>query len=438
MPDCSVCGYPALNQRALGQHFRVLVRGKDPSHLVYRSRDVFAGQIEGVDYVRCRVCGMTAVALGQHLVAKHGINAVQYRERFGVDASTRSAKTRAKASASRVGQPCLSKGRTKPVPCNTCGTPFEMPLVASTQVSHICPSCKQIRDGTAALTKQQSWDGKSEPEDYVTCRVCGHRSASLASHIQSRHPELSGRYRVVFQGAPVLCNANRRVIGAVSSARPRSDAWKQHQSLTQRKRFTLKDFAPYMEPDRTLDHHAAAKGLGVGLPIIRRCAKELGVPRTRRHSLGRADYKKVILTETELAPFKLKNGKVAVGKAARALGYNHLTVLKNCVRLCLPVAHRAISQELFLDTVSRALGGCGIHPGMEPTRIHQPEDRWEVPVRRVLPEPQPVGRVPRARPLHVSEPLPPHVGGLPEFPRTGSSQAEAGPGSVLPHCCQAG
>jgi len=128
-------------------------------------------------------------------------------------------------------------------------------------------------------------------------------------------------------------------------------------SVIFRKKFALADLAPYIGTDGNLDHHAAAKGLGVGLPIIRRCAEELGVPRTRRYSIGRSDYKKVILAPADLEPFKLKNGKVAVGKAAQVLGYNHLTILKNCVLLGLPVAHRAISQELFLDTVSQALGG---------------------------------------------------------------------------------
>lgn len=262
-----------------------------------------------------------------------------------------------KAAIARRGLPNPSKGRTKSTPCGTCGNPFDVPLCVSTKVPRDCPSCKHTKAETEGSVKQQSWDGKSEPEDYVSCRVCGHRSASLASHIQWKHPELSAKYQTVFPGAPVVCNVICQDIGKKSSALPRSDAWKQKMSIIFRRRFTLVDFAPYMEPDGTLDHHAAAKGLCVGLQIIKRTAQDLGVPRTKRHSLGRADYKKVILTEIDLAPFKLRNGKIAVGKAAQTLGYNHLTVLKNCVRLGLPVAHRAISQELFLDTVSRALGG---------------------------------------------------------------------------------
>lgn len=329
----------------------------DAIHVAYRSRNPFEHLTEGVDYVRCRICGMTAVALGQHLVVKHQINAVQYRERFGTDAPTQSAKTLAKASVSRKGLQNPSKGQTKSVPCGTCKEPFEIPLVVSTRVPRDCPSCKRKMADDAAAAKQQSWEEKSEPADYVTCRVCGYKSASLASHIQWNHPELSARYNIVFPGARVASDAVGKAIQNGATGLPRSDAWKQKMSIIFRTRFTVKDFAPYMEPDGTLDHHAASKGLDVSLPIIRRCAEELGVPRTTRHSLGRADYKKIILDTSDLEPFKLKNGKIAVGRAAKLLGYNHLTILKNCVRLRLPVAHRAISQELFLEMVSQALGG---------------------------------------------------------------------------------
>lgn len=355
MLNCPVCNHPNQNQRALGQHFRALAT--DAAHTTYRSRDIFAGLVEGVDHVTCRVCRKPMVSLCRHLGLVHHLSINQYREQFGMDAPTRGTKTSTKSSVARKGLPNPIKGQTKPVPCGTCGTPLEVPRSVSTKVPHDCLPCKQIQADAVASAKHQSWDGKSEPDDYVSCRVCGHRSASLASHIQWKHPDLSTRYSVVFPGAQILCDERRRSVGAVSSARPRSDAWKQKMSSIFRKRFTLADFAPYMEPDGTLDHHAAAKGLCVGLQIIKRTARDLGVPRTKRHSLGRADYKKITLTETDLAPFKLKNGKVAVGKAAQTLGYNHLTVLRNCVRLGLPVAHRAISQELFLDTVSRALGG---------------------------------------------------------------------------------
>lgn len=355
MLHCPVCNHPTQNQRALGQHFRA--HSTDADHAAYRSRDAFAGLTEGVDYVTCRACGKPSVSLCRHLGVVHQLTIVQYREQFGADALTQGTKTTNKTTLARRGLPNPSKGRTKSTPCGTCGNPFDVPLSVSTKTPRDCPSCKQSQADSVASAKQRSWDGNSEPDDYVTCRVCGHRSASLASHIQSKHPEMSGRYQVVFPGARVVSGTVGKTIQMGVRGRPRSEAWKQKMSTIFRTQFTLTDFAPYMEPDGTLDHHAAAKGLCVGLPIIKRTAHNLGVLRTRRHSLGRADYKKVILTETDLAPFKLKNGKLAVGKAAQALGYNHLTVLKNCVRLGLPVAHKAISQELFLDTVSRALDG---------------------------------------------------------------------------------
>lgn len=358
--NCPVCGYQALNQRALGQHFRA--RRNDVPHQEYKkeykTRNPFEGQKEDIDFVRCRICNKPAISLCRHLQKKHCLDILQYREQYGKDVLTRGTVASKKASDARKGKPSTVRGKTKFLTCENCSNQYEVSLFYSiTGRKLLCPSCKTTQTKTKNYEKIQSFEGKSEPEDYVTCLVCGHHSASLASHIQWKHPNIPTRYQEIFPGAPILCNSIRRKIGKSSSEWPRSETWKRKMSTIFRTRFTIEDFNPFLDPDGTLDHHTAATKLGVGLHIIKRNAEELNLRVTRRYSLGRADYKKIILTLDDLEPFKLKNGKIAAGKAAQVLGYNHLTILKNCERLGLPVAHRAISQELFLDAVSRVLGG---------------------------------------------------------------------------------
>jgi len=42
----------------------------------------------------------------------------------------------------------------------------------------------------------QKWKGKTEDEDFVRCRECGFRSASLARHLKSAHGITADQYRV--------------------------------------------------------------------------------------------------------------------------------------------------------------------------------------------------------------------------------------------------
>ena len=49
--------------------------------------------------------------------------------------------------------------------------------------------CEECRAAHALEQLEARWAGKREPEDYVTCRVCGHRAQFLSSHLQHSHPD---------------------------------------------------------------------------------------------------------------------------------------------------------------------------------------------------------------------------------------------------------
>lgn len=63
------------------------------------------------------------------------------------------------------------------------------------------------------------------------------------------------------------------------------------------------------------------------------------------------------LAPEQLDPFKLKNGKVSVGRAMAALGHCFMTIQRECHRLGLEVSRGHIKEAACLDAVSQVLGG---------------------------------------------------------------------------------
>jgi hypothetical protein len=65
---------------------------------------------------------------------------------------------------------------------------------------------------------------------------------------------------------------------------------------------------------------------------------------------------KVTLTEEQLEPFKLKNGKVSVGKAMAALGHPFVTIRSECDRLGLLTSHTNVAEHFVLELLAGILG----------------------------------------------------------------------------------
>lgn len=86
-----------------------------------------------------------------------------------------------------------------------------------------------------------------------------------------------------------------------------------------------------------------------------------GVPRSeefkRKVSDGHLALNKSIrLTPEDVAPFRLKNGRVHLALACARLGYCYETVRRECDRLGVPYNYRGVNQFLFLDLLSVLLG----------------------------------------------------------------------------------
>ena len=65
----------------------------------------------------------------------------------------------------------------------------------------------------------------------------------------------------------------------------------------------------------------------------------------------------IFLTEAQLAPYRLGNGKVVLSRAVDGLGYDPSTIRRSCNRLGLPLFTRLGKQTVCLDTISKVLGG---------------------------------------------------------------------------------
>jgi hypothetical protein len=132
------------------------------------------------------------VTLARHLKGEHGITADQYRAKYGEGVPIRCEALKAKRGAAISARP-ITKGEQKSVVCPTCGGTWEGSKYLGT-----------IHDLRCAPCRERDWEGKSEPADFVTCRVCGYRAENLTSHVQNEHPTLIGTYRDTYPGAELV------------------------------------------------------------------------------------------------------------------------------------------------------------------------------------------------------------------------------------------
>lgn len=187
--SCPVCGQKVRGANGLGTHFRMQREAGDEEHIAYESDQEearWAGKVEGLDYVRCRVCDFKGLSLANH-IKLHGLTASDYRSQFGEHRRMRAeaVRERLKAGVSASWE-TRTRGGVKQIKCPQCRRSHAVSkhFVPGTH-NPWCPSC---RDGEREVVEAIFWEGCTEPRDFVTCQLCGHRAVNLNSHLQSKHP----------------------------------------------------------------------------------------------------------------------------------------------------------------------------------------------------------------------------------------------------------
>ena len=293
-PTCPVCSRTFPTPQGLSHHFRHRREAGDAPHITYetaREDARWTPLTEGRDYVRCLECGHRTVTLARHLKGEHGITADQYRAKHGEGVPIRCDALKAKRGAAISARP-IAKGEQKSVVCPTCGGTWEGSKYLGTIHDLRCDPCRE-----------RDWEGKSEPADFVMCRVCGYRAENLTSHVQNDHPDLIGTYRDTYPGAEI-----------VSLRSPIRDK-------------------------------AAIRGVPRTLGFRRKMSKSL-------KALNRI----LRLTPALLLGFRLKNGKVSLGAAMSGLGRSYSVVKRECLRNGLAYHNCLVSQDRFLGLLAKVIG----------------------------------------------------------------------------------
>jgi Zn ribbon nucleic-acid-binding protein len=372
------------------------------------------GRTEGVDYVRCRECGVRSASLTKH-IQLHGLKADEYRARHGADAKLRpetaNERIRSGVTAAHASGRMGHDG-TKDVPCTGCGCIHTVSKYAVPGTHDLrCPGCRTADDASR-------WDGMVEDLDYVVCRECGHRAENLTSHVQNAHPELVGRYHTVHGSSPMVAerssvrdktslrgrtlsdetrgrmsaNAGRWNAGltketdarvAASSEKMRGRvSWSKGltketdarlQGTAEKVRawmrahpehgakhaaaLTPEDFEPYLDEKGRVDRRAAEEGLALSWRTLFTYMADLGLATSDVHIKARAEADTIRLDRDDLLRFTLGNGKVSIGAAMSGLGRSFSVIKRECERHGLETFHRRIRQTLCLEAVSKVLGG---------------------------------------------------------------------------------
>lgn len=303
---CPVCSTPVNGLKGLATHFRH--RKLDQTHLAYSPPDPWVGKSEPMDYTTCLVCGHKAETLTRHLKASHGITAGQYRDTYP-GASIRSMALTAKRSKAISARPIV-RGDTKQVLCPGCGDRWAgSKYLAEGIHDFCCPECRNDKE-------ESRWVGKSEPQDYVSCRACGHKTLNLTSHLLSEHPSLVGVYKETYPGAEVLCLGSTLRDKTSIRGVPRSDEFKQ--KVSKGKMGYL--HTPGSKEQMSLSHQALDK-----------C---------------------VHFTAEELMRYCLKNGKVKLASASLGLGWGYRVIKRECERLGIPYYCLNSTQIKFLGVLA--------------------------------------------------------------------------------------
>lgn len=136
---------------------------------------------------------------------------------------------------------------------------------------------------------------------------------------------------------------------------------------------SLVDFTPYLDETGAVDRVQMAEVLGVCEPTVTKYMVALGLRLSTKYVDARiskdcqsgkfvemahraADQNTVRLTVDQLNAYRLKSGKVCIGKAMVGLGHTFAIIKRECDRLGIPTHTRLIRQGLCLEAISRALG----------------------------------------------------------------------------------
>jgi len=255
---CPVCGLKCRGLKGLSKHMSQRV---DAGHTTYRlahERARWGGKLQDQDFVVCLVCGHKAETLARHLGAAHQMSAEDYISRFGRTVRIRSTTLASKRSEIMSHRPQgFGKGDTKQILCPSCGeTRLASKFLVPGTHDFRCGPCK-------AQAEEALWQGKSEPQDYVTCRACGYRAESLNSHLQNAHPELMSFYQKRFPESQVVALNSR---GSVV--------------------LTVEDFEPFKLKNSKIFLARAMTTLGYSFRTLKREAHRLKLPtfsRVRQH-----------------------------------------------------------------------------------------------------------------------------------------------------------
>jgi len=274
-----------------------------------------------------------------------------------------------------------------------------------------CLVCKA--EGVAEVRGSQ-WEGKTEPEDYITCVECGYHAENLTSHLNNTHPDYRERHPdalVVALGSAVRDksalkgrtvslesrkkmseNAGRWNAGLTKEDHPSIAAqaekmrgrepWSKGLSASEDERLqatvaklktyvgenrpwhnglraelTLEDFAPFLDADGCVDRKAITEALEVSWKTIFTYMGTFDLETSDVHVQARHAAQVIELDKEVLESFVLGNGKVSIARAMRDTGHCFKAIQRECGRHGLETFHRHIRQTLCLDAVSEALGG---------------------------------------------------------------------------------
>lgn len=137
---------------------------------------------EGIDFVRCRICGLESGVLSRHL-GTHDIDAGEYVRQY----------PDAKVVADKVRDARSEKLRTNPkkepcLVCRYCGAKFE---------GRVQRRAHERREETVFLNGKEGYD-------FILCKECGFRDTRIVLHLRTQHDLSLQAYREKYPDAAVV------------------------------------------------------------------------------------------------------------------------------------------------------------------------------------------------------------------------------------------
>lgn len=259
---------------------------------------LWAGKVEGVDFLRCLECSHRAENLTSHITQAHP----GYRERH--------------------------------------------------------PSAVMVTDGSAVRDKTLL-KGRVLSDDTRTLMSAnaGRWNAGLTKETDSRVAAHASKMRGKVSWCRGLTKETDSRVRAVSESMREWALTHPEHGTKHAAALTLDDFTPYLEADGTVDRRAAEQGLLLTWKTLYTYMKQLGLSTSNKYAKARSERVAIRITKAELERFKLRNGRVGVGMAMRGLQKSYFVVARECRRHGLETHNQRIQQTLCLEAVAKALGG---------------------------------------------------------------------------------